>query len=387
MLACARTRLDVEWTNRIQTLAADNIDWSWLLRAAARHRTSPLLYRSLSAACGSMVPEDTMRVLRAHFKANAHRNLLLTKHLIQALRALESAGVRALPFKGPALAEFAYGDLSLRQFSDLDILVRRRDVSRATETLIAAGYRLSLEADVPQATYLQSMHHYTFVRDDVEAALELHWRITERYFDPSRASERIWNRVETATLAGASVLRMADEDLLLWLCIHGAKHGWECLAQICDISELLQARTAHMDWSTALTTASAPGFRRALLLGVSLANTLLETPLSPEISRDILSDSTVQALASRIQAALFQQHASPAPAGESERFRLFRLHLGMRDRLRDKIFHCLRVAFVPSQEDWVFISLPSRLSFLHYFLRPLRLLAKYMRKALTQPKR
>jgi hypothetical protein len=244
------------------------------------------------------------------------------------------------------------------------------------------GYRLSLEAHVPQAAYLQSMHHYTFVRDDVEAALELHWRITERYFDPSPASMHIWDRLETTTLVGVPVPCMAHEGMLLWLCVHGAKHGWECLAQICDISELLQSPKAHIDWQTALATASALGFRRALLLGVSLANALLETPLAPEISKDILSDPAVHPLASTIQAALFQQDASPAHTEESERFRFFRLHLSMRERLRDKIAHCLRVAFVPSQEDWAFATLPPRLSFLYYPLRPFRLLSKHVARAI-----
>jgi hypothetical protein len=54
----------------------------------------------------------------------------------------------------------------------------------------------------------------------------------------------------------------------------------------------------------------------------------------------------------------------------------------MRERLRDRIAHCLRVAFFPSQEDWAFATFPPRLSFLYYLLRPFRLLSKYVARAI-----
>jgi hypothetical protein len=44
-----------------------------------------------------------------------------------------------VPFKGPALAVQAYGDLSLRQYDDLDLLIHEADVPRAYQLLIANG--------------------------------------------------------------------------------------------------------------------------------------------------------------------------------------------------------------------------------------------------------
>ncbi len=386
ILACARTHVDAPHAERIRTLASANIDWAWLLQMSIRHRTLPLLYRNLATHSRDVVPQSTLAALGRHFKANALRNLVLTKRLVQLLRALDANGVSAIPYKGPALAEFAYGDLSLRQFADLDVLVRPRDLSKAAGTLVSLGYRLVTEPGIPQEAYLQSMHHYNFAHDDIDATVELHWRATERYFASSSITERCWRRTKPATLAGAAVHYLAGEDLLLLLCIHSAKHGWECLAQVCDVAELVRKHAAELDWQRLASEARSLGFQRTLLLGLSLATDWLGAPLPEGIAQKIQADPALPPLTSQIQTSLFQEnHASTHPA-ESERLRFFRLHLKMRERFRDKVAYCLRVVLIPSQEDWEFIALPPRLSFLYYGLRPVRLLGKYVRKALARPR-
>ncbi len=67
-------------------------------------------------------------------------NILLTHELQKLLALFADNDVRAVPYKGPALALQLYGNVALRQFSDLDILVHPRDVLRARDLLLAEGY-------------------------------------------------------------------------------------------------------------------------------------------------------------------------------------------------------------------------------------------------------
>jgi len=53
-------------------------------------------------------------------------NFFLTKELLELLTLFEAHCIPASPYKGPALAIMAYGNLALRQFSDLNILVHKR---------------------------------------------------------------------------------------------------------------------------------------------------------------------------------------------------------------------------------------------------------------------
>jgi len=53
---------------------------------------------------------------------------------------LDGHGVECVPYKGPTLALRAYGDLAMREFGDLDLLVRARDVLKAKSVLMGRGY-------------------------------------------------------------------------------------------------------------------------------------------------------------------------------------------------------------------------------------------------------
>ena len=57
------------------------------------------------------------------------------------LRNFKAAGIPAIPYKGPALAATAYGNVGLRVFGDLDILIQKEDVPRAADMMTALGYR------------------------------------------------------------------------------------------------------------------------------------------------------------------------------------------------------------------------------------------------------
>ena len=65
-----------------------------------------------------------LEALRQQDKANAHRALWLTLELLNIHRHLQTRGLEVLPYKGPVLAETLYGNVAMRQFSDLDLLIR-----------------------------------------------------------------------------------------------------------------------------------------------------------------------------------------------------------------------------------------------------------------------
>ena len=56
------------------------------------------------------------------------------------MKLFEKYDIQALAFKGPTLAQNAYGDITLRQFGDLDILIRKKDRSRMVSILLNEQY-------------------------------------------------------------------------------------------------------------------------------------------------------------------------------------------------------------------------------------------------------
>src|SRR5260370_38643204 len=83
--------------------------------------------------------------LAESFQDNTRNSVQLTAELFRLLDLFAREGIQVLPFKGPTLAMAAYGNLALRQFTDLDLLIRKEDVLRARGILLENGYRTDLQ--------------------------------------------------------------------------------------------------------------------------------------------------------------------------------------------------------------------------------------------------
>jgi len=149
LLVCARRHVDGETAHRARELAAQPLDWDYLIQNSVRHGLLPLLYTNLKAAAAA-VPQDQLDRLRDLFQKNAVRSALFTGELLKILDLLESEKILAMPYKGPAMAVSLYGNPALRQFVDLDILVRKQDVWRCQELLISMGYEPHFKISQPQ---------------------------------------------------------------------------------------------------------------------------------------------------------------------------------------------------------------------------------------------
>jgi hypothetical protein len=370
--------MDPERARGLTALCRDGLDWQVVLRQARRHGVMPLLSRHLGAVAPGHVPPAVLVELGAEDEANAVRNRFLAARLRAALDTLAGAGVVALAFKGPTLALGAYGDLSLRRFEDLDLLVRREDVLVAKRQLVAHGYRPLRELTRAEETkYLDSEYEYGFLSDRGRVRVELHWNVVPRAFSFQLDADRVWKAARTLTLDGGPVLVPAPEDLLLILSLHGAKHLWERIGWICDVAELVRAHP-DLDWPGCLANARARGVERIVLVGLFLAGDLLGATLPVEIVERIRRDRAVATLGRRV-AGWLAAGAVPAPRSMAG----LGFATAMRERMVDRLRYAVRLTLTPTIDDWAEMRLPASLFFLHYPLRPLRLALKYGTRALV----
>ncbi len=138
---------------------------------------------------------------------------------------------------------------------------------------------------------------------------------------------------------------IALEDLLLILCVHGAKHRWDRLGWICDIAELIDSHR-DLDWGRIIVQASRLGSGRILFLGLLLAQNLLGARLPDDILRRSEAEPQIQALVKQIAARYLTTPHSPLSPMEYNR-----LYLKMRERFSDKIpymMHTLRAILTPN---------------------------------------
>ncbi len=360
LLCCARTRLDAEHAARAGRLLAGVTDWDGLRAVAERHGVVPLLYRNLVGVGPEKVPAGFLQQLQVASQATSLRNLCLTGELLEILKALDQAGILAVPFKGPVLAVTAYGSLALRAFGDLDIIVRERDVAPAMQLLGVRGYVLSGGG---------VEHHYRLFRAEGGVIVELHWQFTQH--DWSELDfETTAERLVSIPLAGAAVPTLAPPDMLLALCLHGAKHFWRRLRWVCDVAESIRDYQPE-DWRRLVSQAKRLKALRLLLLGLTMARDLLDAPLPESITRRIDSIPAVRSLAAQMGQHIFADQSvnvlwselMPARRALSdERQERWRLSAAI-----------LRRQLAPTAYERELVRLPRALTPLYYPLRLLRL--------------
>jgi hypothetical protein len=373
-------RADAIPVARIKALLAAELDWDYIVRKTRQHCITPLVCRTLEAVKSEGVPQHVFALLETRVHENARFNLFRTGELIRILRLLADAGVSAVPFKGPLLSMVAYGSLALREYGDLDILVRTSDVRRTRDLLLAHGYHLvtSRKTGRTKSEVTPRDKDLIFEDETRKVRIELHWRLTGKHFNYPLDLNRLWDRLETVRLAGVVVPTLGVEDLLLYLCMHGSRHGWERLIWVCDVAELIRGRQ-NIRWQWVIDQAALLGSERMLGLGLLLAQRLVCAELPKEIQLIIQSDKHLPSLAAQLHESLFRERAESPDIAY-----WYDVHLRVRERIQDRLrlrIHYyrryLRLAVVPNERDQAMLELPGGFSFLYYILRPFRLLRRF----------
>lgn len=372
LVCCVSTDFSANLAEQVKALTAKKLDWDLLLKMARIQNIRPLTYWRLKTICSDLVPEAVLSNLQVFFNRNLHRNLKATAELISILNLLGSQGITAIPYKGPALTTLAYGNLGLREFIDLDILVRTADVWRVRDLLGSQKYKSLFELDdTQQNAFLNYMCEYFMHHNEKKISVEIHWDMVPEYFSLRQNVGDLWLRAVPIKLGNSNILSLSIEDLLINLCVHGSKHRWAQLKWICDIAELINTHQA-IDWDQAISLARKIGAERMLLLGLFLARQLLNAPLPDEVLKLTQKDPMIKSLALEVCQLIFSSEKVEEQIIKESVF-----HLKAKEKVRDKVSYCFRRVMTPMYDDWVAWPLPPSLRFLYYPFRVFRLLSKY----------
>ena len=367
LLECASPACD---PRRLAVLLK-SVDWARLLVLAEEHGVEGLLAASLRELEGALVPPEIKQKIADRKRAQTFFTLRLNAELFRLLEQFRSNGIDAVVVKGPVLAVQAYGDPAMRRYGDLDLLVRQRDIRRATELMSAAGFAPAVPLSAIDAGKIPGQ--YLFSKPDSKLIIELHNDFTLRYFPRRLPLEEFFARQVRVRVDGQEVPALPVEDELVLICIHGAKHFWERLMWIADVAALVSRQTG-MDWQRVADSASAVNAERMLHTGLRLASDLLRMQLPGKVQAAVHADATAARLA--------KQCCKWLPAAGNATPRLFEraaFRLRMRGGLLSAPAYLFRLSFSPTEEDWNEGEPGSHRGFLDAIRRLFRLARKYGR--------
>jgi hypothetical protein len=368
LFLCARLNLSPEEAGRLRVVVDGPLDGEALLALARRHGLIGFLHRNLA---GVALPEGLEAELSEAHRHNVHRALRLSRELRRLAEALEARGIQSLAYKGPAQAVQVYGDLALRYFVDLDLLVLPADMPAAGRVLGECGYDPHLELTPGRETLFNRVDgDRAYLHRATGLLVELHARVSSLRFAMPVETEALFGGAAEIRVGGGEVRAPGPDDLLMVLCIHGAKHRWKRLEWLVAVAEL--ARSGRADPARCLERSAALGARRTVLLGFALARRLLGLPLPPALAAAAGREPGLEALCDEAEARL------RGPEPEEETAANLRFNLAARDSRGDQLLYAWRWATIPGPEDWAWLSLPDRLLAAYRVVRPLRLLMRYL---------
>ncbi len=264
-------------------------DWPAVLRQARQHGVDTYLYPwlaehapALFSPRADVAPDSAPAAWRTLFLAAIPRALQRQRQLAELLAAFGRAGIDVMPLKGAWLSETVYDDPARRSMSDLDVLVRKRDLDACHATLLDLGYRAA--GTVVQTDYLKDR---AYTHTAYPCPVEVHWDIVPFRGNTFWAVDTtaLWERSVSTTLLSHPVRSLNTDDQLLHLTLHILLHGFAMpLRGFLDIALLIKCERQRTNGQAENTATADPQVRRCLDFVLTFVSQLFNVPLPDRLA-------------------------------------------------------------------------------------------------------
>jgi Uncharacterised nucleotidyltransferase len=366
-LLCLMVRPQPDLERALEVLR-QGIDVAGLLRTAAEHSVRPQLMRSLAALSWEGVPAASLSSVAAFQRFHLVCSLSAARQLSRMAGAFAARGIRFAAFKGATLAKSLYGDLSAREYNDIDLIVPQAQFGEAEDVLASLGYRGAQGDRAFRRAFLAYQRQYAFIHPDLAVAIDLHWDFSGSHVPFPLTSAEIWNELEDVPIGCQHVPAVSGTNLALLLAGHGTKEAWRSLGWVCDFAMLLDRRP-DLDWSVIHRRAGARGCGDSVLLACAMSQRLLGVPVPPALSRPVAERCRIHSIATALVDDLRRNERAPE---ENENLS----DIDLCDTRGDRIRAVLKLALTRTVGDYQAMPLPPELWRVYHATRPFRLAAQ-----------
>ena len=261
---------------------ASQVRWDTVLDLGTRHDLLPLLHSSLQSLrllSGSVPGEVTSKLERRRYAWVAGYSLF-ENELGRIRSAAEAKGAPFMVLKGPVLGALVYEDVSLRSFTDIDLVIRPEHRRRVREILTGLGYQFMRRKDQEEDYYLREVRgpggQINRLWVDVHHRMDINMRLRGRRYDLGE----IWRN--SVAWMSEYCRRPGWEDFLCHLATHASLDFYPRFILVCDIDRLVR-RCKDLDWDRLLRKAREYRCRIDVWLALWLASSLLDTPVPAQM--------------------------------------------------------------------------------------------------------
>ena len=250
ILLTADIQPEITVLNQMDDLIPNVSHWEAFTKMAIDRAAAPLFVEKLPQLnLTGQIPEPVLRKLKQASLRTLSRNMLLTEHFRRVIQALGHAGIPVIALKGAMLSDWLYGNINLRQFSDLDLLVPPGKGLDAVSCLKEIGYQSNYPVLSDFIATTDMVHFQPMVKNGV--SVEIHIRLHSKAEDYHVNLPEMWLQAAKLQLHGVDAMGLCPEDLLLHLCIHLDKHfsnGQFQFTCMYDLVNMLNHKGDVLNW-------------------------------------------------------------------------------------------------------------------------------------------
>ncbi|MFA6074673.1 MAG: nucleotidyltransferase family protein [Negativicutes bacterium] len=268
-------------------------------------------------------------------------------------------GIRYQLIKGAVLARLLYDDVGARMSRDVDFIICQPHFNQACAVLEKLGYQTK--------DFATAMHHSYVNTDDVIVELHSQLSVFGMKLDGSQSV--------SVKIAGRDYQVPDANEYFVYLCYHGAVHGWYRLLWLVDIVEFsVQSSKFGVDFIKIAAIAKKYG----LLDVVGQALVLACELLGAEIPETFCISKRAELLAADAWELAIIRDCSMDDCFSFilQPKREFLYQLRVQGNIRNRLIYLL----TPTVEDRRQFALPERFAWLYYCIRPILLLKRMSKK-------
>jgi Uncharacterised nucleotidyltransferase len=195
-----------------------------------------------------------------------NKNLFIKSETQQILNAFEKQGIEVIPLKGPFFAEKYFGDLGARVSSDIDLLIKKKDVLRATACIKKLGF-LSEKEEV--VSHFHCGFYKNLPHSPCPLAVELHWDLVKKNTS-NMDIEAFWKEAIPYQASYHYVRELSDFHAFYMICLHSWRHNLDSLKYFMDIMQMIKVLSLSLDFTRLIEEATKHQTRKRLIRTLSI---------------------------------------------------------------------------------------------------------------------
>jgi len=267
-------RLEFSDENLLKTeLLIEGIkDWDYFRFLVNVHGIAALSFRNLEKQNLILkIPASIAEYLKKTHLINLSRNTFNTKAIAVVLSLLNKAGIKTIILKGLALENSVYGSEGLRQMSDIDVLIDRKDCMRARKILIGMGYESLPSKSFFHTLILDSIGKHLPALSRNGTSIEIHHGLFGK--DSENLTRILYDSSYEVELGGERAWFPQPQIFFLYLVRHLWRHELYNESQLrlyADLAVLLEKHHEKILNKELIELASEAGMSGALALRLQL---------------------------------------------------------------------------------------------------------------------